>query len=154
MQRKILWKQIITFALAMKRIFARTYTQKDSRSFLKETLVTLALCINYACAFVSVLFLKLESLYFIVLVFVLSFLPGLLSPSLGKSILKVLLSIVAGAAITVALYLAPLWVYNQTNMINMVLDQVLTFLAPYLIFGTLFAFLGSMLTSLMRDFFR
>ena len=123
----------------------------QSKELLKETLIILALCVNYTCAFALALFLHLEIPYFIVTVLIFSFLAGSFLPSMGRKILSVGLSIVAGAALTIVLYVAPLVVYGETWMVDLVLLEVLTFVVPHLLFGALFSLLGSVMGTFLGD---
>jgi hypothetical protein len=86
-------------------------------------------------------------LYFVVLILALSFLGGAFFSSLERNMLCTAISIITGAAITVVLYLSPLLVYGDTWMIDVVIDQALGYVAPHLLFGSIFAVVGAMLGS-------
>jgi len=86
-------------------------------------------------------------LHFVVIVFAFSFLGGAFFSDVEKSLVSIGLSMVAGAVITLVLFLLPLLAYGQTWEINVIIDQAIGFIAMHLLFGSISAIMGAMLGS-------
>lgn len=129
-------------------------TKRNSREFTKNLLVLLGLCINCTCAFTAAIFLRLDFFSFLALVFFFSFLVGILVPDLNRSLIVTFLSVLAGAAITVGLYLSPPLLAGKAFLIDFVIEEILSAIAPFFLFGIVCAFLGTMVGSLLSGAIR
>jgi hypothetical protein len=126
---------------------------KDRRKFLRESLIILASCINYACIFLLTIIFHWEIAIFLLMVGVLSFFVSILVLNIGRSIAYVGFSVIAGAAITVLLLLSPPLAYGEMWAVNYALEPAFQPVVRLLVFAIVFAFMGSLLGSFASDAF-
>lgn len=126
---------------------------KKTGSFFNKLLIVLALSVNFSCAFLLYVLIKLELMYLFVIVFVMSLLAGILTANTGRSILYTCLSIVIGFIIVVMLLSTPYLAYEET-LVDIVILATIDALVRPLLFVMFFAFVGSTLGSLLGDTLR
>ena len=125
----------------------------DRRRFLRESLIVLASCVNYACIFLLTVLFHVEIIVCLLTVMVLSFFVSILVLNIGRSIAYVSFSLVTGAAISVALLLSPPLVYGEMWAVNYALEAAVQPVIRLLLFAMVFSLLGAILGSFISDAF-
>lgn len=126
---------------------------KDRKRFLKESLIVLASCFNYACVFLLTVLFHLDISIFLITMTALSFLISILVLNVGRSIGYVAFSLIVGAVISILALLSPPLFYGDTWAVNFQLESVVQPVVRLTLFGIVFSFVGSILGSFVGDAF-
>jgi hypothetical protein len=125
----------------------------DRRRFLRESLIVLASCVNYACVFLLTILFHVNISVFLLIMTVLSFLVSILVSNVGRSIAYVCFSLVTGAAITVVSMLSPPLAYGEMLAVNYALEATIQPIVRLFLFAIVFSFVGAILGSFASDAF-
>jgi len=125
----------------------------DRRRLLRESMIVLASCANYACVFLLTILFHVDIGVFLLITTVLSFFVSILVLSVGRSLAYVCFSLVTGATISVLLLLSPPLVYGEMLGVNYALEATIQPIVRLLLFGIVFSFVGAILGSFASDAF-
>lgn len=125
----------------------------NRRKFLKEFLVILASCTNYACVFFLTVLLHVELGIFLVAMAILGFFISILILNVGRSLAYSCLSLIIGASLSVILLVSPPLVYGEMWDVNYTLEAALQPVMRLLLFAIVFSFVGVLLGSFISDAF-
>jgi len=125
----------------------------NSRKFLKESLIIIAMCINYTFAFLFTVVFNSYVPVFIIVATAFSFLAGILIQDLTKAIAYVGISLIMGGVITVFLLMAPALSYGETWGINDVFESAVQSVVKLFILTIVFSFIGTLLGIFASDSF-
>jgi hypothetical protein len=125
----------------------------DRRRFLKESLIVLASCVDYACVFFLTILFHVDISVFLLIMTVLSFLVSILVLNVGRSLAYVCFSLVTGAAISVVLLLSPPLAYGEMLAVNYALEAAIQPVVRLLLFAMVFSFVGAIIGSFASDAF-
>lgn len=84
---------------------------------LHAAIIMLALCVNYIFAHVLLYIWQVDFIYYVVTIFVASFLGGVVVTNLTRSILYVASSLVVGGVVGIGITIAPLIIYQADPLI-------------------------------------
>jgi hypothetical protein len=155
-----IWKIEFYTGLAIALIFPLIFVCgtfitriKDRRRFLRESLIVLASCVNYACIFLMTVLFHFDISIFLVIITVLSFFVSIIILNVGRSIGYICFSSVTGAVICIIALLSPPLAYGQMWAVNYVLESAIQPVVRLLLFGIVFSFVGAILGSFASDAF-
>jgi hypothetical protein len=125
----------------------------DRRRFLRESMIVLASCANYACVFLLTILFHVQIIVCLLTITVLSFFVSILVLNVGRSIAYVCFSLVTGAAISVVLLLSPPLAYGEMWAVNYALEAAIPPVVRLLLFAMVFSLVGAIVGSFVSDAF-
>lgn len=126
---------------------------EKSKRLLRELLILLASCLNYACVFLLTVLFHFDISIFLIIMTALSFLVSILVLNIGRSIAYVSFSLIIGAVICIIALLSPPLVYGETWALNYALEAAIQPVIRLALFGIVFSFIGAILGSFAGDAF-
>lgn len=123
------------------------------KSFLPWMLVSLALSVNQASAYLLVLLWKIDVPYYMLINFGIILLFSAAIRSFTKAMALVLVSLVFGAIIAIITLIMPPLIYGQNYMINYTIDAYITFVGRTSIFSLIVCVLAVTIGSILSNGF-
>jgi hypothetical protein len=157
------WKLEFYYSLAVAFIFAialiasnyitRVKTCKP-KLVVKDTVIILALCVNYASAYFVSFVWKGSIIYVMFIFFVASIISGILLANITRSLFYACLSLILSVVVFAGLLVLPPSIYGHVGMVNYTTQVAITFASKLILLGIVFCLIGTLIGSLIGDFIR
>lgn len=154
------WKLEFYYSLAVAFIFAialiasnyitRVKTYKP-KLVVKDTLIILALCVNYASAYFVPFVWKGSIIYVMFIFFVASIISGILVANITRSLFYACLSLILSGVLFTGFLMLPPLIYGHPGMVNYASELAIMFAGKLILLGIVFCVIGTLIGSLIGD---